>query len=168
MFWIHVQQFIINNTQVFIRLERSGILILNRKLFLIHDWHRLYFYHKSIDRKLATYVEWCISVLVHLIGDCSEVAYHCRRTRLLKNHQTFHSCIHRCRVTDMCVGVNTTIVSHNSSSPARRQAIMCTDDGWYLIGSLGTRFNDIWIKYKNIFKKTNLRISSAKRRPSRF
>ena len=70
------------------------------------------------------------------------------------------------RVTHICVGNLIIIGPDNGLSPGRRQAIIWTNAGILLIGSLGTDFIEIWIKIK-IFslKKMRLKMSSAKRQP---
>ena len=70
------------------------------------------------------------------------------------------------RVTHICVGNLTIIVSDNGLSPYRRQAIIWTNAGLLLIGPLGTNFSEILIKILTFsFKKMRLKVSSAKRRP---
>ena len=49
------------------------------------------------------------------------------------------------RVTHICVGKLTIIVSDNGLSPGRRQAIMWTNAGVLLIGPLGTNSSEILI-----------------------
>ena len=66
------------------------------------------------------------------------------------------------RVTHICVGKQTIIVSDNGLSPGRRQAIIWTNAGILLIGPLGTNFSEILIGIQTFsFKK----MSSAKWRP---
>ena len=70
------------------------------------------------------------------------------------------------RVTHICVGKQTIIGSDNGLSPGRRQAIIWTNAGILLIGSLGTNFNEISIKMLTFsFTKIRLKVSSAKQRP---
>ena len=73
------------------------------------------------------------------------------------------------RVTHTCVSNITIISSDNGLSPGRRQAIIWTNAGILLIGSLGTDFSEIWIKIQ-IFslKKMRLKMSSAKWCPFRL
>ena len=67
------------------------------------------------------------------------------------------------RVTHICVGNLTIIVSDNGLSPGRRQAIVCTNAGILLIGPLGTNFSEILIGiHKFSFTKMHLKMSSAK------
>ena len=69
-------------------------------------------------------------------------------------------------MTYICVGNLTIIVSDNGLSPDRRQAIIWTNDGILLIGSLGINFSEILIAIITFsFKKMCLKVSSAKRRP---
>ena len=70
------------------------------------------------------------------------------------------------RVTHICVGELTIISSDNDLSPGRRQAIIWTNTGILLIGSLGTIFSEILIGNQTFsFKKMHLKMSSAKLRP---
>ena len=71
------------------------------------------------------------------------------------------------RVTHICVGNLTIIVSDNGLSPDRRQAIIWTNAGILLIGTLGTNFGEFFIEIRTFsFKKMGLKVSSAKWRPS--
>ena len=73
---------------------------------------------------------------------------------------------HRGRVTHICVGNSTIIVSDNGLSPYRRQAIIWTNAGILLIGPLGTNLSEILIEILTFsFMKMRLKVSSAKRRP---
>ena len=70
------------------------------------------------------------------------------------------------RVTHICVGKLTIIVSDNGLSPGRRQAIIWTNAGILSIGLLGTHFSEILIKILTFsFTKMRLDVPSAKRRP---
>ena len=70
------------------------------------------------------------------------------------------------RVTNICVGKLTIISSDNGLLPGRRQAIIWTNDGILLMGTLGTNFSEILIEILIFwFKKMHLKVSSAKRRP---
>ena len=70
------------------------------------------------------------------------------------------------RATHICVAKLTTIGSDNGLSPGRRQAIIWTIAGIFLIGPLGTNFSEILIEILTFsFKKMRLKVSSAKRRP---
>ena len=61
---------------------------------------------------------------------------------------------HRGRVTHICVGSLTINGSDNGLSPGRRQAIIWTNDGILLIGTLGTNVSEIWIEILTfLFKK---------------
>ena len=63
------------------------------------------------------------------------------------------------RVTHICVGKLIIIGSDNGLSPGRRQAIIWTKAGIWLMGPLGTNFSEILIKIHTfLFKK----MSSAK------
>ena len=70
------------------------------------------------------------------------------------------------RATHICVGKLTIIGSDNGLSPGRRQAIIWTNAGIFLIGPLGTNFSEILIGIQTFsFRKMHLKISSAKWRP---
>ena len=71
------------------------------------------------------------------------------------------------RVTHICVSKLIIIGSDNGLSPSWRQAIIWTNAGILLIGPLGTNFSEILIEiYKFSFKRTHLKMSSGKWRPS--
>ena len=61
----------------------------------------------------------------------------------------------------ICVGDLTITGSDNSLSPARRQAIIWTNAGIFLIGPLGTNFSEILMDI-HTFKKMYLKLSYAK------
>ena len=66
----------------------------------------------------------------------------------------------------ICVSDLTIIGSNNGLSPSRRQAIIWTNAGIFLIGRLGTNFNEILIEiYKFLLKKMYFEMSSGKWRP---
>ena len=76
--------------------------------------------------------------------------------------------IHWGRVMHMraCVSKLTSIGQDNGLSPDRRQAIIWTNAGIWLIGLLGTNFSEILIGIQIFsFKKMPLKICSAKWRP---
>ena len=67
------------------------------------------------------------------------------------------------RVTHICVSKLTIIGSDNGLSPERRQAIIWTNAGIFLIGPLGTNFSEILIEKQTFsLKKIRLKMSSAK------
>ena len=69
-------------------------------------------------------------------------------------------------MTHICVGKLTIIGSDNGLSPERRQAIIWTNAGILLIGTLGTNFGEISIEIRIFsFKKMGSKVSSAKWRP---
>ena len=77
-----------------------------------------------------------------------------------------HTLTHWGRVTFICVSKLTIFGSDNGLSPGRRQAIIWTNAGILLIGSLGTNFSEILIEILTFsIKKMHLKISSAKWRP---
>ena len=70
------------------------------------------------------------------------------------------------RVTHICVSKLTIIGSDNGLSPGRRWAIIWTNDWILLIRPIGTNFSEISIEILTFsFKKTRLKLSSAKWRP---
>ena len=76
------------------------------------------------------------------------------------------SLTHWVRVTHICVSRLTIIGSDNGLTPDRRQAIIWTNAGIFLIGPVGTNFNEILIKiYTFSFRKMHLKMSSGKWRP---
>ena len=77
----------------------------------------------------------------------------------------FFSLTHCGRVTHICVSKLTTIGSDNGLSPGQRQAIIGTNAGILLIGTLGTNFEILSEIHTFSFKKMQLKTSSAKRRP---
>ena len=73
---------------------------------------------------------------------------------------------HWVRVTHICVGELTIIVSDNSLSPERRQAIIWTSAWILLIGPYGTNFSEISIEILIFsFTQMSLKVSPAKWRP---
>ena len=71
------------------------------------------------------------------------------------------------QVTHICVSKLTIIGSDNGLSPDRRQAIIWINAGILLIRTLGTNFSEILSHIDTFsFKKTLLKMSSAKWRPS--
>ena len=58
-------------------------------------------------------------------------------------------------MTHICVIDLTSIVSDNGLSPGRRQAIIRTNAGIFLIRPLGTNFREIVIEISNIFIQEN-------------
>ena len=69
-------------------------------------------------------------------------------------------------MTQICIGKLSIIGSDNGLSPSRRQAIIWTNAGILLIGTLRTDFSEISIEsYKFWFKKMHLKMSSGKWRP---
>ena len=75
---------------------------------------------------------------------------------------TTHSWIstHWGRVTLICVGKQLAIIgSNNGFSPGRHQAIIWTNAGILLIGTLGTNFSEVFIKIHTFpFKKMHLKM----------
>ena len=70
------------------------------------------------------------------------------------------------RVTHICVSKLTITGLDNGLSPEHRQAMIWTNDGILLIGTLGTNFSEILSEIHTLsFMKMHLKTSSAKRRP---
>ena len=70
------------------------------------------------------------------------------------------------RVKHICVSKHTIIGSDNGLSPGRRQAIIWTNVGILLIGTLGKNFSEILFQIRIFsFKKMGLNVSSVKWRP---
>ena len=70
------------------------------------------------------------------------------------------------RVTHICVSDLTSIGSDNGLSPGRHQAIIRTNAGILLIGTLGTNFCEILSEIHTFsFKKIHLKMLSGKYRP---
>ena len=88
-----------------------------------------------------------------------------RGERLPSGHQP-RSFTHWGRVTHVCVSKQIIIGSDNGLSPGRRQAIIWTNAGIWLIPILGTNFNEILSKIHTFsLKKMHLKMSSGKWRP---
>ena len=84
---------------------------------------------------------------------------------LIPNHN-IQRLTHWGRVTHICISKQTIIGSDNGLSPGRHQAIIWTNAGILLIGTLGTNFSEILIENRIIsFKKMGLKVSSVKWRP---
>ena len=67
------------------------------------------------------------------------------------------------RVTYICVSKLTIIGSDNGLSPDQHQAIIWTNAGILLIGTIGTNFSESLIEIRIFsFKKMGLKVSSAK------
>ena len=78
----------------------------------------------------------------------------------------FFHLTHGGQVMHLCIGNLTIIGSDNVFLPGWRQAIVWTNAGIWLIGSLGTNFSEILIKIQTPwFKKKRLKVSSAKGQP---
>ena len=77
-----------------------------------------------------------------------------------------HVLTHWGRVTHTCVTKQTIIGSDNGLSPGRRQAIIWTNAGTWLIQILGTNFNEILSEIQTFsLKKMHFKMSSGKWRP---
>ena len=94
-------------------------------------------------------ISLCYDYMKHGIGNmlCTHIC--------LMNSQAW-ALTHWGRVTHICVGKLTTIVSDNGLSPRRRPAIIWTIARILLIGPLGTNFSGILIGIQTFsFKKIN-------------
>ena len=90
-----------------------------------------------------------------------------RKTRsivaLIPDEKKFSELTHWGRVTHICVSKLTIIDSDNGLSPGRRQAIIWTNAGIWLIRTLGTNFSKILGEIHSFsFSKMYLKMSSAK------
>ena len=89
-----------------------------------------------------------------------------QRVKKLSEYSTIEFLTHWGRVTHICVGNLTIFDSNNGLWPGRRQAITWTNAGLLLIRPWGTHFYEILIGIQTFsFKKTHLKMSSAKWRP---
>ena len=87
------------------------------------------------------------------------------RSLITRNHDHWliAHLTHWGRVTHICVSKLSIFGSDNGLSPGRRQAIIWTNAGILLIGTLGTNFSEILIEIPIFsFKKMGLKVSSAK------
>ena len=93
---------------------------------------------------------------------CTEITL----LKLLQHIPGFNELTHWGWVTHICVDNLTIIGSDNGLSPGRRQAIIWTNAGVRLIGTLETNFIEIIIEIRTFsFKKMHLKMSSGKWRP---
>ena len=99
---------------------------------------------------------WSGLALAQLMACCLMAPIHClnhEKLLDLKCHLT-----HWGRVTHKCVGKLTIIGPDNGLSPGRRQAVIRTNAGILLIGTLGTNFSEILGKIHTFsFKKMHLK-----------
>ena len=92
--------------------------------------------------------------------------FDCETNAQYNANEIFVRLTHCDRVTHICVGKLTIIGSDNGLSLGRRQAIIWTNAGIWLIGPLGTYFSEFLIAIETFsFKIMHLKISSAKWRP---
>ena len=115
--------------------------------------HAEWFVHSCVNSRV-----YACFVITKSLNYCMVTYFHMRMVWFLLTHWG--------RVTLICVSKLSIIGSYNGLSPARRQAIIWTNAGIFLIEPLGTKFNEILIEiYTFSFKKLRLKVSSAKRRP---
>ena len=132
----------------------GGIRYNFRKLLIKYTHHSIF----NSSMHLAIPLDY-VSVSVNIAPEFSAL-------QLWNIMQTF---THWGRVTHICVNKLTVFGSDNGSSPGRHQAIIWTNAGILLIGTLGTHFSEILIEIRPFsFKKMHLKMSSAKWRPSCF
>ena len=120
--------------------------------------------------QIPSFFEWLtINVLYLVLHVCIlEPCHHwfVKACHLFTTYTLQHILTHWGRVTHICVSKQTIIGSDNGLSPGRRQAIIWTNAGLLLIGTLGTNFSEILIEIGIFsFKKMGLKVSSAKWRP---
>ena len=90
----------------------------------------------------------------------------CMYKSMNRNFNIFPLLTHWGQATHICVSKLTIICSDNGLSPGRSQAIIWTNDGILLIGTLRTNFSEILIEiYIFSFKKMLLKMPSGKWRP---
>ena len=99
------------------------------------------------------YIHTCARVCLSVINAISEKV----------SGSIYFLLTHWGRMTHICVNKLTIIGSDNGLSPDRRQAIIWTNAGILLIGTLGTNFSEILIEIRIfLFKKMGLNVSSGK------
>ena len=136
-------------------------ILLPSKCFSYTLVHRVTIY---VDQsKALTFIGLRMFVRICIQADNNEIILHLH----CRPYTCWISLTHLGRVTHICVGKLTIIASDNGLSPGRRQAIIWTNDEILLIGPLGTNLNEILIEIHTVsFKKTHLKMSSAKWQPS--
>ena len=98
------------------------------------------------------------NIIVNIISGSIEMT-----SSVIWNSKRSVQLTHWGRVTYICVGKPTIIGSDKGLSPGRRQATIWTNSGILLIWPLGINFSEILIAVETFsFKKTHLKISSAK------
>ena len=135
------------------------ILIL-RSLFIRSQW-------------ISVFCGFCIMIIMTLSVQAPpdtpsfcDPHIHIQEGRTLGLPKLREGLTHWGRVTHICVGNQSIIVSDNGLSPYRRQAIIWTNVEILLIRPLGTNFREILIEILTFsFKKMHFKVSSAKRRP---
>ena len=85
----------------------------------------------------------------------------------MREYRVLHSVLtHWGRVTHICVSTLTIIDPDNGLSPRRRQAIIWSNAGILLTGTLGTNFIKVLSEFHTFsFMKMHLKMSSGKWRP---
>ena len=107
---------------------------------------------------------WFCKYIQILIWD---IAYSSHSDKAMRGNKTWNMLTHWGRVTHICISKLIIIGSDNGLSPGRRQIITWTNAGILLMGPLGTNFSEISIEIDiSSFKKTHLKMLSAKCRPS--
>ena len=115
---------------------------------------------------MAASLSFKLISLIHILSTFCKIGLQWVPRNPLDCKSTLVQLTHWGQVTHICVSKLTTIGSDNGLSPGRRQAIIWTNAGLLLIGSLGTNFSEILIEIQTFsFMKMDLKVSSAERRP---
>ena len=126
---------------------------------LLPRWHSTGSWNPSLRKTKTCHGCWCS-------GDAMNQRIYNNDISMLKWFIRYPRVKHWGRMTHICVGNLTIIGPDNGLSPGRRQAIIWTNAGIFLIGPWGTNFSEILIGIQTFsFKKMHLKVSSAKRRP---
>ena len=121
-----------------------------------------------------TYCGWVSAILCHItwvdiLLYVGKKPYYLKPNACKISCAKWHTFTHWGRVTRICVGKLTIIVSDNGLSPGRRQAIIWTNARILLIGPSGTNFSEILIEIQTFSsKKIRFKMSSAKCCPFRL
>ena len=154
----------------------------NHGMIISQTWNSCYVYklkkgEKQCHMVAAEYFRLFTSTSVYYVaglraagGDCASMDALLILLLKFMHLKSHRPCIHpkTClthwgRVTHICVGNLTIIVSYNGLSPGRRQAIIWTNAGILLIGLLGTNFSEILVKIQTFSsKKMHSKMSSGK------
>ena len=126
-----------------------------------HTWERQPFYWDGALVSSMLHCHWCQRSPLRSIQDPT---FNLSAASIA----SAYALTHWSQVTRICVST-LTISGSDNGLPGRRQAIILTNAGMVLIGSLGTYFNEILIEIDIFsFTKINLKMSSGKSRPFCF